>query len=836
MEAICHLGFVCNRDGIYIHPDRVSRLLRIPPASNVDELRHVLGAFTYVRAWLKNAATIAAPLTDLLRKGVAWEWGPRQEEALRTLKESVVLAPCLAGEIDPRRRVFVASDASILGVAAVLFQYYDDPNGKTDNRGNILQVARPIMYASRRFSQTEFRWTINTKEAYSIKFCFEQWGNLLQGYKVTVQTDHKNSLWLWQSKDPKVERWRLFLSRWDHEIEHIPGASNVVPDALSRMHIDNLEKAAPTDEQARELRGDSLGADEAGMEITDADITNTMMSSITAAVLESLDDRTAATLACVSGERDHQEHHQAVISAALAKYRDNEIDSRADAEAVFTELPTAVISPVSGEEIPGETQPYQEQRPQPFGPEPPPFRITEQLRSVHNSRVGHFGVLTTYRRLLQLQDCCWGLSPGEMRAEVTRFVKACPECQKAEGLPSPWQSTRFIRQRPFREISIDVLEMPCADISGARKVLTCLCSFSRAIEMFPLEFADAPRVAECLHWVRCRYGHFSTLRCDGAKAFVQSIVPLYLRLCGAQLHSVTAYAHWANGQVERAHRSTLKHLRHLINADAAGVNSQRSWATLLSDARRIMMNTVNASTGETPNSFVYGGFADTEADMFLAEPIPKATRSSDAHRFVTELQEEQFAVISRGEDYQQMLLGKVAAKAAECDVALPEGSYVLAYRAGLPHGRPVSKIQYRWSGPWRVLSRGQDDSHPRVSCLHLASKIVEEFSIHELKSFNLDLLDSENDLPAIAERDDWDYSVEAILQHRPTGRRRRQPKGSYEFLVQYKYLEPSTEPGQENPAWQPYDAVRHCDALRRYCAREDVLAQLGTNFFVSEGV
>jgi hypothetical protein len=378
--------------------------------------------------------------------------------------------------------------------------------------------------------------------------------------------------------------------------------------------------------------------------------------------------------------------------------------------------------------------------------------------------------------------------------------------------------------------------MPCADISGAKKVFTCLCSFTRAIELFPLEFADAPRVAECLHWVRCRYGPFGTLRCDGAKAFVQSIVPLYLRLCGTQLHSVTAYAHWANGQVERAHRSTLKHLRHLINADAAGVNSQRSWGTLLSAARRIMMNTVNASTGETPNSFVYGGFADTEADMFLAEPVPKAPRSSDAHRFVAELQEEQFAVISRGEDYQQVLLEKVAAKAAECDVALPEGSYVLAYRAGMPHGRPVSKTQYRWSGPWRVLSRGQDESHPRVSCLHLASKIVEEFSIHELKSFNLDLLDSEEDLATIAERDDWDYSVDSILQHRPTGRRGRRPKNNYEFLVQYKYLEPSTEPGQENPAWQPYNAVRHCDALQRYCAREDVLAQLGHNFFVSEDV
>ena len=135
-----------------------------------------------------------------------------------------------------------------------------------------------------------------------------------------------------------------------------------------------------------------------------------------------------------------------------------------------------------------------------------------------------------------------------------------------------------------------------------------------------------------------------------------------------------------------------------------------------------------------------------------------------------------------------------------------------------------------------MLGRGQDESHPRVSCLHLASKIVEEFSIHELKSFNLDLLDSEDDLAAIAERDDWDYSVDSILQHRPTGRRKRQPKSNYEFLVQYKYLEPSNEPGQENPAWQPYDAVRHCDALQRYCAREDVLAQLGPNFYVSEDV
>jgi hypothetical protein len=90
------------------------------------------------------------------------------------------------------------------------------------------------------------------------------------------------------------------------------------------------------------------------------------------------------------------------------------------------------------------------------------------------------------------------------------------------------------------------------------------------------------------------------------------------------------------------------------------------------------MNTVCASTGETPNAFVFGGFADTEADMFMSGATLKPSRSNDAHAFIRELQEEQLAFIARGEDYQNALLDKLAAKAALYDVALPEGTYVFA--------------------------------------------------------------------------------------------------------------------------------------------------------------
>jgi hypothetical protein len=73
-----------------------------------------------------DAATMAAPLTDLLKKGINWEWGPSQDDALRKLKEAATLAQCLAGELDPTLPVYFATDASLIGVAAVIFQLFQN--------------------------------------------------------------------------------------------------------------------------------------------------------------------------------------------------------------------------------------------------------------------------------------------------------------------------------------------------------------------------------------------------------------------------------------------------------------------------------------------------------------------------------------------------------------------------------------------------------------------------------------------------------------------------------------------------------------------------------------
>jgi hypothetical protein len=219
--------------------------------------------------------------------------------------------------------------------------------------------------------------------------------------------------------------------------------------------------------------------------------------------------------------------------------------------------------------------------------------------------------------------------------------------------------------------------------------------------------------------------------------------------------------------------------------------------------------------------------------MFLSPEsgaaVPPNIKATDPEKFVKELQEEQLHLLTRAHEYQNRVLERAWLKSQENAVHLPNGAIVIAYRAGMPHGRPRSKLQYPYSGPWKVIDREDDDAHPRVSCMHCASKIVEQFGIQELRALDLTLLDSVDSLEQAAQRDD--YTLDSIIDHKPKGQRRRKAKSSYQFLVKYKYLPESEEPGSENPSWQPYSSVAHTEALQRYCEISQVLEQLGPHFF-----
>jgi hypothetical protein len=243
-----------------------------------------------------------------------------------------------------------------------------------------------------------------------------------------------------------------------------------------------------------------------------------------------------------------------------------------------------------------------------------------------------------------------------------------------------------------------------------------------------------------------------------------------------------------------------------------------------------------AGWGEVaPNALVYGGFADREEELFTGSS-DKVCASDDFPSFVQELELEQSALMQRAVEFQQLEFDRIAAKAEKSpDDPLLQGTWVLANREGMPHGRPVDKFQFRRTGPWRVLER-PDPAHPVVQCLHAADGRVVSFHRTELVPFNCDLMDSPEDYARHAQRDFWEYSIDRISAHRPLLPRRQRgcrprAKSSYEFLVHYKFLPLSEEEGCENPCWQPFLNVQHLAALQQYCDLPQVRAQLGPDFF-----
>ncbi|KAL3534954.1 hypothetical protein ACH5RR_003415 [Cinchona calisaya] len=162
-QEVPFLGHIVGEGQIRIDVSKIQAIVEWKPPTKVTELRSFLGLTNYYRKFVRSYSNITTPLTELLKKGKAWEWDEECQGAFEKLKEAMTQEPVLALP-DFSKTFEVETDASDFAIGGVL-----------------MQEGHPVAYESRKLSEAERRYTVQEKEMTAVVHCLRTWRHIYWG-------------------------------------------------------------------------------------------------------------------------------------------------------------------------------------------------------------------------------------------------------------------------------------------------------------------------------------------------------------------------------------------------------------------------------------------------------------------------------------------------------------------------------------------------------------------------------------------------------------------------------------------------------------------------------
>ena len=232
-SSIDFFGHHFSADGISADDKKVASLINASPPKNATEARSFLGLAQYLARFIKDFASISAPIRQLTHLNAKWVWGPEQQHAFDFLKASMA-TPEIMKYFDPSLQTELVVDASPVGLGAILTQV------TADGGTNI------VAYASRSLTDCESRYSQTEREALAVVWGIEHFHLYLYGSSFQVTTDHKPLETIFNNPTCKatarVERLQLRLQPYKTKVVYKPGANNPA-DYMSR-HPDPKQSQA----------------------------------------------------------------------------------------------------------------------------------------------------------------------------------------------------------------------------------------------------------------------------------------------------------------------------------------------------------------------------------------------------------------------------------------------------------------------------------------------------------------------------------------------------------------------------------------------------------------
>ena len=216
------LDFRVSGNGISPDPALVKKIWDVQPPKNRKQLEIFLGLSNFFGRFIPRYSDLTEPLNQLRNKNAHFLWGEKQMNAFGNIKAILCERP-VTQPFDKNKETTLTTDASEKAIAAVLSQ-----------------EGHPVMYFSRRLSETEARYSNIEREALAIVWSMERPKQFLLGSHFILQTDHRPLEFLLGRRRqlPKIAnarllRWAIKLMAFDFDVVYIRGSAIPHADALS---------------------------------------------------------------------------------------------------------------------------------------------------------------------------------------------------------------------------------------------------------------------------------------------------------------------------------------------------------------------------------------------------------------------------------------------------------------------------------------------------------------------------------------------------------------------------------------------------------------------------
>ena len=203
---------------------KVKAITDWPAPTTVHSVRSFLGLANFYCHFIKDYATLAKPLMDLMQKDKAFTWGNVEANAFASLKTRFTTAPILTYP-DNDCQFRLETDTSDFATGTVLSIQKDDK-------------WHPVAFSSHAMSPEERNYLVVDKEMLLVIRALEQWRHYLEGAKhqFDIWNDHANLQWFMKRQDLNRHQaqWAQYLSRFSFLWSHKAGSTMGKADALSR--------------------------------------------------------------------------------------------------------------------------------------------------------------------------------------------------------------------------------------------------------------------------------------------------------------------------------------------------------------------------------------------------------------------------------------------------------------------------------------------------------------------------------------------------------------------------------------------------------------------------